>query len=103
MVLHKYGFHAYSNQTGDQCLSIYHCREDTYAVVPAVVSIPEAWTLPMSSPSDRTVSINDQEDAHVTRVKDANSDSLPTQDEPVGGLCSLHLFAVYDGHGGKAL
>ena len=73
------------------------CREDAYSVVPAVVSIPEAWAWPLSLPSDRTISMNDEDGQDPETLAETSHETQP----PVGDQYSdLHLYAVYDGHGG---
>ena len=67
-------------------------------VVPSVVSIPDAWAWPLSLPSDRTICVNDEED----QEPETKDDRLPEVHPPVGDQYSnLHLYAVYDGHGGE--
>ena len=72
-----------------------------------MVSIPEAWAWPLSLPSDRVVSTAGNEEGD--RAPDLKSGALhkaarpPENQPPEDSFYNLHLFAVYDGHGGEAM
>ncbi|KAG1665483.1 hypothetical protein FOA52_007615 [Chlamydomonas sp. UWO 241] len=82
--------------------------EDTFAVIPDVITVPRAWVRDLTSDTgvrlegDAKNQKQQQQRAGASKPPDDNHTRMTSAEFPKG-CYAMHLFAVYDGHGGAAV